>query len=299
MLMFKKNKEHGNKEIISLKIISFCACSFFFFMSCNKSVNKEDVLLKDKQKISISAKKEMGNKKIAHQNMKKLGLIGGTSWHSTVEYYAAINLAVNDYYGNNTNPPLTVYTINQAEIHRFQKENKWDSIAVMLTDGALSLSRGGAESVMFCANTPHKVFDKVQSQLDFPIIHIGDATAKEIIKKGVKSVGFLGTIYTMEGDFITKRIADNGIDVLVPEKKEVLVELQRIIEEELTYGVVKPESKKYVLNVIKGLVDRGAEGVVLGCTEFPLMIFDEDLEIPAFDTTEIHSKAAVDYILSE
>jgi len=101
----------------------------------------------------------------------------------------------------------------------------------------------------------------------------------------------------MEGDFITKRIADNGINVLVPEEKEVLIELQRIIEEELTYGVVKPASKSYVLNVIKGLEDRGAEGVVLGCTEFPLMIFDEDLEIPTFDTTEIHSMAAVDFIL--
>ena len=268
-------------------------------MSCKKEAEKVETIVKVKPKTILSIKTEMEHKKLPHQNMKKLGLIGGTSWHSTVEYYAAINQSINDYYGNNTNPPLTVYTINQAAVHQFQKEDKWDSIALMLTEGAESLQQGGATAVMFCANTPHKVFDKVQAQLNFPVIHIGDATAKEILKKGIKSVGFLGTIYIMDGDFITKRIADNGIDVLVPEKQEVLVELQRIIEEELTYGMVKPASKKYVLNVIKNLVDRGAEGVVLGCTEFPLMIFDEDLKIPVFDTTEIHSKAAVDYILSE
>ncbi|WP_405608057.1 aspartate/glutamate racemase family protein [Polaribacter sp. Asnod1-A03] len=239
----------------------------------------------------------MKQNKLPHQEMKTLGLIGGTSWHSTIEYYAAINQSINDYYGNNTNPPLLVYTINQAEVHRFQKINKWDSIAVMLKQAALGLHKGGATSVMFCANTPHKVFDVVQNQLDFPIIHIGDATAKAIKNKGVKNVAFLGTIYTMEADFITKRIADNGVDVFVPEEKEVLVELQRIIEEELTYGVIKPATKTYVLNVIQGLVDKGAEGVVLGCTEFPLMIFDEDLKIPIFNTTEIHSNAAVDYIL--
>ena len=295
-------KEVESEKIIDLKFkatfINFCVCSFIFFMSCNKPTVKVEPTIKVKLENAKSANVEMEQKKLPHHDMKKLGLIGGTSWHSTVEYYSAINQSVNDYYGSNTNPPLTVYTINQAEIHRFQKENKWDSIAFMLTNGALSLNRGGAESVMFCANTPHKVFDKVQSQLDFPIIHIGDVTAKEILKKGIKSVGFLGTIYTMEGDFITKRISDSAVDVLVPEKKEVLVELQRIIEEELTYGVVKPASKKYVLKVIQSLVDRGAEGVVLGCTEFPLMIFDEDLEIPDFDTTKIHSMAAVDFILN-
>ena len=273
-----------------LKNISYYVL-FFVLISCNK--------VTDNTKTIISTKTDMEQNKLPHQQMNTLGLIGGTSWHSTIEYYAAINQSINDYYGNNTNPPLLVYTINQAEVHRFQKINKWDSIASMLKKAAIGLHNGGATSVMFCANTPHKVFDIVQGQLDFPIIHIGDATAKAIKRKGVKSVGFLGTIYTMEADFITKRIADNGIDVFVPQKKEVLIELQRIIEEELTYGLVKPESKTYVLNVIKDLVAKGAEGIVLGCTEFPLMIFDDDLEIPAFNTTEIHSMAAVDYILNQ
>ena len=270
---------------------SILGLSFLILISCNKATRKMQ------STITLEIKKEQN--KLPHPKMNKLGLIGGTSWHSTIEYYASINQEINDYYGNNTNPPLLVYTMNQAEIHRLQKEDKWDSIAVMLTDGALSLKRAGATSVMFCANTPHKVFDVVQSQVDVPIIHIGDATAKEIHKKEVKSVGFLGTIYTMEADFITKRIEDNGIEVFEPEQKEVLIELQRIIEEELTYGVIKPTSKTYVLSVIKDLVNKGAEGIVLGCTEFPLMIFDKDLDIPTFNTTKIHSMAAVDYILNK
>ncbi|MHA7942278.1 aspartate/glutamate racemase family protein [Formosa sp. 3Alg 14/1] len=231
--------------------------------------------------------------------MHTLGLIGGTSWHSTLDYYSTINQAVNDHFGNNTNPPLLVYTLNQAEVHRFQTEDKWDSIANMLTNAALNLNKAGAESVMFCANTPHKVYNSVQEQLDFPVIHIADATAKAIKKKGLKKVCFIGTKYSMEEDFITKRIEENGLEVLVPEDEKVIDELHRIIIEELTYGTVKPESKAYVLSVINNMINDGAEGVILGCTEFPLMIFQEDLEVPAFDTTKIHSLSAVDFILNE
>ncbi|WP_103191659.1 aspartate/glutamate racemase family protein [Formosa algae] len=118
--------------------------------------------------------------------MNTLGLIGGTSWHSTLDYYSTINQAVNDHFGNNTNPPLLVYTLNQAEVHRFQREDKWDSIANMLTTAAISLNKAGAQSVMFCANTPHKVYNAVQDQLDFPVIHIADVTAKAIHEKALK-----------------------------------------------------------------------------------------------------------------
>ena len=233
------------------------------------------------------------------QQMHTLGLIGGTSWHSTLDYYSAINQAVNDYFGNNTNPPLLVYTLNQAEVHRFQTENKWDSIANMLTNAALSLNKAGAESVLFCANTPHKVFNAVQDQLDFPVIHIADATAQAIQEEGLKKVCFIGTKYSMQEDFITGRIEDNGLEVLVPEDEQVIDELHRIIIEELTYGVIKPESKTYVLGVLNGLINEGAEGVILGCTEFPLMIFQDDLNVPVFDTTKIHSQSGVDYILNK
>ncbi|WP_165748875.1 aspartate/glutamate racemase family protein [Cellulophaga sp. Z1A5H] len=233
----------------------------------------------------------------AHSRMNTLGLIGGTSWHSTIDYYRTINQSINDHFGNNTNPPLIVYTLNQAEVHRYQIENKWDSIATMLVTAALNLNKAGASAVLFCANTPHKVYDDVQGKLDFPVIHIADATAKAIHEKGLKKVLFLGTKYSMEEPFITKRIEDNGIEVIVPKEKKQIEELHRIIQEELTYGTVTKESKEYVMGIIKKSIAQGAEGVILGCTEFPLMIFQEDLEVPAFNTTEIHSKAGVDYIL--
>lgn len=231
--------------------------------------------------------------------MNTLGLIGGTSWHSTIEYYSMINQTVNDHFGNNTNPPLLVYTLNQAEVHRFQKEDKWDAIAYLLVEAALRLNKAGAKAVIFCANTPHKVFDDVQQKLDFPILHIADATAKSIHKKRLKKVLFIGTKYSMEENFITKRMEENGIEVLVPRERIVIDELHRIIQEELTYGKVIRHSKEFVLSEIEKSIDQGAEGVVLGCTEFPLMIFQEDLAIPAFNTTEIHAKAAVDFILQK
>lgn len=255
---------------------------FLGLMACNNP----------KAELQKNTSEEKGDRE-----MNVLGLIGGTSWHSTMDYYSMINQSINDYFGNNTNPPLLVYTLNQAEVHRFQKENKWDSIANMLVNAGLSLNKAGANAVIFCANTPHKVFDSVQQKLDFPVIHIADATAKAIQKKGLKKVFFIGTKYSMEETFITKRIEDNGIEVVVPKEKQVIDELHRIIREELTYGKIVEQSKEYVLSIIKSSMDQGVEGVILGCTEFPLMIFQEDLDIPVFNTTEIHSKAGVDFIL--
>ena len=242
--------------------------------------------------------KNMPNQKEKTQEMNSLGLLGGTSWHSTIEFYSIINQSVNDHFGNNTNPPLLIYTLNQAKIHRFQRANQWDSIANILVDAALKLNKGGALAVMFCANTPHKVFDSVQAKLDFPIIHIADATAKAIQKEGVKKVLFLGTKYSMQETFITKRLEDNGIEVLVPKDQAVIDELHRIIIEELTYGKIIDSSKKYVMDVIENARIEGAEGVILGCTEFPLMIFPKDLDISVFNTTEIHAEAGVDFILN-
>lgn len=232
-------------------------------------------------------------------NMKILGLIGGTSWHSTIDYYRHINESVNEHFGNNTNPPLTVFTMNQAQVHKFQIENNWSGIADMLIEGGKRLQNAGAERVMFCANTPHKVYEQVEKQLNVPIIHIADATAENIKKRGIKKVCFLGTKYTMTEDFITQRIADNGIEVFAPKEKEVVEELHRIIIEELTYGKIVPESKQYVLNVIQSFADQGVQGVILGCTEFPLMIEEEDLQIPIFNTTEIHAQAGVEFIMSD
>lgn len=231
------------------------------------------------------------------KNMKSLGLIGGTSWHSTIEYYRHINEAVNEHFGNNTNPPLLVFTMDQAQVHKYQEEDNWSGIADMLVAAGKALERAGVQKLMFCANTPHKVYDQVEKQLNTPMLHIADATAKEIKKRGVNKVCFLGTKYSMTEDFITNRIADNGIEVFVPKDTAIVEELHRIIIEELTYGKIVSESKAYVINVIQSFVDQGVTGVVLGCTEFPLMIDEGDLDIAIFNTTEIHADAAVEYIL--
>ncbi|MDA8708182.1 amino acid racemase [Hellea sp.] len=231
--------------------------------------------------------------------MKTLGLIGGTSWHSTVEYYKYINQTVNDHFGDNTNPPLILFTLNQALVYKRQEEGKWDLIAGMITEAALRLEKAGAEQLMLCANTPHKVYELVTKRISTPILHIGDATAAAIKSEKLGTVCFLGTKFSMTEDFVTGRISQHDIDVLVPQSLETINELHRIIQEELTYGKIIQSSKRYVLDVIQDLTAAGAQGIVLGCTEFPLMIDDEDLSIPAFNTAHIHALAGAKYILQD
>lgn len=231
--------------------------------------------------------------------MKTLGLIGGTSWHSTVEYYRDINQAVNEYFGDNTNPPLVLYNLNQSLIHQYQREGNWAAIANMIIDAGKRLQLAGAEALMCCANTPHKVCDTVCETFEVPMLHIADATAQAIKTKGINKVCFIGTKFTMEADFITGRIGQSGIEVLVSDMPEVIEELHRIIQKELTFGRVEESSKQYVLNTINKMTSQGAEGVILGCTEFPLMIYESDLNVPIFNTTLIHAKAAVEFILVE
>jgi len=231
--------------------------------------------------------------------MRTLGLIGGTSWHSTIEYYRNINHAVNQHHGDNTNPPLVLYNLNQALVHRYQRQDNWQAIAEMVIAAGQALEKAGAQALMCCANTPHKVYPQVDSALDVPVLHIADATAQAIQAQSLSKVCFIGTRFSMEEDFVTGRIAESGIKVLVPEQTATIIELHRIVQQELTFGEIKPESKAFVLDAINQMIDRGAQGVVLGCTEFPLMIKDADLQIPAFDTTEVHSKAAVRFVLGQ
>lgn len=230
--------------------------------------------------------------------MKILGLLGGTSWHSTIEYYRHINTAINTHFGDNTNPPLLLYTMNQSLIHRYQIENKWQEIAEAFIEGGIRLQNAGAQKLMFCANTPHKVHKEVAQALDIGLLHIADATAEAIKKKEVEKVLFLGTKYTMEEDFIRQIISSYGIQVFAPTEKNMIDELHRIIQKELTYGNILSESKKYILGVIQSYIDQGIGGVILGCTEFPLIIKEGDLNLPIFNTTNIHAQAGVEYILS-
>ncbi len=233
-------------------------------------------------------------------DMKTLGLIGGTSWYSTIEYYRYINQAVNEAYGNNTNPPLLLYNLNQRRIHELQAKNQWDDIAALLTEATMRLRAGGAQAILFCANTPHKVYAQVARKTDIPILHIADATGVAIRKSGLKKVGLIGTLYTMEEGFIADWLKGHyGIDTLVPNSAPARKELHRIIQKELGMGIFKAESKKYVLQEIEELRQRGAQGIVLGSTEFPLIIKPADVAVPLFDTTLLHSQMAVDFILGK
>lgn len=245
-----------------------------------------------------SSKASDFTKEYTMKNMKTLGLIGGTSWHSTVEYYRNINQSVNEYFGDNTNPPLVLFNLNQSLVHQYQREGNWNKVAELIVDGGKRLEKAEVEAAIFCANTPHKVFEIVERQLKVPILHIADATSKAILREGLKKVCFLGTKFSMEEDFVTGRISKNNIEVLTPNEPKVIEELHRIIQKELTHGKIISSSKSFVLDTIKSMVDRGAEGVVLGCTEFPLMINESDLQIPIFNTTEIHAKMATNYILN-
>jgi aspartate racemase len=233
-------------------------------------------------------------------DMKTVGLIGGTSWYSTVEYYQYINKAVNDAYGNNTNPPLIIINLNQQRIQELQAKKQWGEIAAIFAEAVSRLRSNGAKAVLLCSNTSHKVYAQVAQTTDIPILHIADATGIAIQKKGLKKVGLIGTQYTMEDGFMADWLKEHyGIETLVPSSAPARQELHRIIQKELGLGVFKPESKKYVLDQIEELRRRGAQGIVLGCTEFPLIIKSTDVTLPVFDTTLLHSQMAVDFILGK
>lgn len=233
-----------------------------------------------------------------HPVLRKLGLIGGLSWHSTLEYYTYLNQTINDHFGNNTNPPLVLLNLDQYRMHQLQKSDQWDTIAAMLIEACDHLYKAGVSAAMFCANTPHKVYHDVQRHSIIPILHIGDAIGAAIRKKGLRKVGLIGTIFTMEEPFIGKILKDKyDVDVMVPDQKEDREKLHTIIQKELSLGILKPETKKYIVDQIAILESNGAEGIILGCTEFPLIIGQNDLEIPVFNTTLLHAQMGVDFIL--
>jgi len=237
-------------------------------------------------------------KLIPRTEMRTLGLIGGTSWYSTVEYYRYINQTINERYGDNTNPPLVLFNLNQQHVFELQRQDRWDDIAAMLSDAARKLKSAGAEAVMFCANTPHKVYKKVVANTGMRILHIADATGDAIAAKKLKKVGLLGTIFTMEDGFIPEWLKEHfGVETLAPSSRDSRLELHRIIQEELDMGKFLPKTKDYILAEIEKLRRGGAQGIVLGCTEFPLIIKQSDVSLPVFDTTTLHAQLAVDFIL--
>jgi aspartate racemase len=232
--------------------------------------------------------------------MRPIILIGGTSWHSTIDYYRNINEAVNRAYGNKTNPPLIIWNMNNQRIAELESRNQWNDVAAIFSDAIKRLQPSGAQAVVLCAVTSHKLYAPLREKSNIRILHVGDATGTAIRKAGLKKVGLIGTRFTMENGFMADWLKQHyGIETLVPESASARQELHRIIETELDMGIYRPQSKKYVLDQIEELRHRGAQGIILGCTEFPLIIKPRDVRIPVFDTTRLHSQMAADFILGK
>ncbi len=231
--------------------------------------------------------------------MKTIGLIGGMSWESTLEYYRLINEQVRAELGGLHSARVLLYSVNFAEVAVLQREARWDAAAALLIDAAQRLERGGADCVVLCTNTMHKVADELQSGVTIPLLHIADATAATVGARGVQRVGLLGTRFTMEEDFYRGRLTErHGMTVLTPPPEEQDI-IHRVIFDELCLGVLNQTSKAHYLASIERLVERGAEGIILGCTEIGLLVQAGDAAVPLFDTTAIHAGAAVAYALEE
>ncbi|MCZ0875562.1 aspartate/glutamate racemase family protein [Peribacillus sp. AS_2] len=231
--------------------------------------------------------------------MKTIGLIGGMSWESSLEYYRIINEEVKAKLGGLHSAKCILYSVDFEEIERCQAEGDWESSGKLLGDAALSLEKAGAEMILICTNTMHKVIGYIEEKVSLPILHIADSTAKQIQKSKISTVGLLGTKYTMEQDFYKTRIETNGIKVLIPSEEDRKV-INKVIYEELCLGEVQQSSRDYYKKVIKGLVDDGAEGIILGCTEIGLLeIKPEDSEVPLFDTAVIHAIESVNMALEK
>lgn len=225
--------------------------------------------------------------------MKTLGLIGGTTWISTAEYYKIINQRVNERLGGLTSAKMFLYSLNYEEFKPPPDITKWEPFVDLLTGIARRLEHAGADCIVICANTPHMVADAVQQN-----IHIAEATAKEIANRNLTKVGLLGTAFTMEQRFFKDRLSQRHIETIIPDPDDRKF-VHNSIFTELAKGIFSRETKTRYLEIINKLVDRGAEGIISGCTEIPLLIQQEDCSIPLFDTTIIHANAAVDFALQD
>ncbi|MEF1280966.1 aspartate/glutamate racemase family protein [Vibrio fortis] len=230
--------------------------------------------------------------------MKTIGLLGGMSWESTASYYKALNEGVKSRLGGLNSAKVVLFSVNFDEIEKLQHQGKWDETAVLLSDAAESVEKAGADFLMICTNTMHKVVPEIESRISIPVLHIADATANVLQADGIEKVGLLGTRFTMEQDFYKGRLTDKfGMDVVVPSSEDQDT-VHTIIYDELCKGVIKESSKQQYLAIIDKLYAEGAQAVILGCTEIVLLVNQQDTEVPLYDTTEIHAKQGVEYALS-
>ena len=232
-------------------------------------------------------------------SQKVIGLIGGMSWESSAEYYRIINQTVRTRLGGLRSARCLMWSFDFSDIEGLQRAALWDDAAAEMIAAARRLERGGADFIVICTNTMHRVADQVQAAIELPLLHIADPTAVRIRQSGLKRVGLLGTAFTMEQDFYKGRLADrHGLEVLVPGHDDRAL-VHRVIYEELVQGRVEPSSRQACRGLIGRLVERGAEAVILGCTELMLLVKPEDSDVPLFDTTALHAQAAVELAIAE
>ena len=230
--------------------------------------------------------------------MKTIGLIGGMSWESSTEYYKIINSTINKRLGGLHSAKILMYSFDFAEIEELQHKNKWDEAINLMVDAAKRLEKANADFILICTNTMHKMAEDITKNINIPLLHIADVTAEEAKSKNIRKIGLLGTKFTMEQDFYKDRLKKHNIETLIPTDSQREV-VHNIIYKELCLGEIRDSSRESIKDIIYSLSDNGAQGIVLGCTELPLLIKQDDSNIPLFDTTVIHAKAAVDFSLKD
>lgn len=226
--------------------------------------------------------------------MKIIGLVGGISWVSTIDYYKFINEGINKRLGGLNFSECIIYSLNFGDV----QERSWENSFELLLNACQSLKRSGADAIVLCANTAHLFADEIEDKIKLPIINIVTETAKAVKQQGLVKVGLLGTKFTMEREFYRKKLEENGLNVLVPEKQATRDYVQHTLKEELGRGIINLDTKQNYISIVKDLVERGAEGIILGCTEIPMLISQDDFSIPVFDSTKIHASAIVEYALT-
>ncbi|CAM2889524.1 aspartate/glutamate racemase family protein [Pseudomonas fluorescens] len=230
--------------------------------------------------------------------MRTIGLIGGMSWESSAEYYRIINQRVRNQLGPLRSAQVLMYSVDFGPVEQAQHAGRWDDAALILEDAARRLQAGGAECVVLCTNTMHRVAPRIEAAVSIPFLHIADATGAAAVARDTLKVGLLGTAFTMEQDFLKSRLAAQGLTMLVPDADERQA-VHRIIYEELCVGVIKAASRQVYQRVIASLAARGAQAIILGCTEIGLLIKPEHSDLPLLDTTELHAQAAVAFALAD
>ena len=230
--------------------------------------------------------------------MKTIGLIGGMSWESTIHYYRIINEKIKEKLGGLHSARIILYSVEFAEIETCQATGQWDKSADILADAAVKLEAAGADFILICTNTMHKVVPQIQARISVPVIHIADATADRLETAGIRKIALLGTKYTMTQDFYKSRLIDRGFEVLIPDEAGVET-VNSVIYRELCLGIIKEESRAAFSRIITGLKAQGAEAVILGCTEIGLLIQQDNSALPVFDTTETHALRAAELALQD